>query len=87
MAWPKRLSLEPTQDVEAPLRFTLSVVQAMLAAGALDEAQRHKVRDENSEPMMAPNPPHMRVKRWRAQGLTLRLEQNYWSCGKPKFHL
>lgn len=81
------LSLDPTQDVDARLRFTLSDVQAMLAAGVLDEAQRYEVLDGEIVPMMAPNPPHMRAKRWLARELTLRLERNYWVCSEPTFHL
>ena len=81
------LSLDPADDVDARLKFTLSDVQAMLAAGVLDDEQRYEVLDGEIVPMMAPNPPHMRVKRWLVDRLFRQLDETYWIDSEPTFHL
>ena len=81
------LAPNPAADLDARLRFTLSDVQAMLAAGVLDDDQRYEVLDGEIVPMMAPNPPHMRVKRWLARELTLQLGREFWIDSEPAFLL
>lgn len=81
------LALDPAAELDTRLKFTLSDVQAMLTAGVLDDEQRYEVLDGEIVPMMAPNPPHMRVKRWLARELTLRLQRDFWVCSEPTFHL
>lgn len=57
--------IEPTSEEEAPrLKFTLSDVRAMAAAGLLEDRVRYEVIEGEIVPMMAPNPPHTRMKRW-----------------------
>ena len=67
------LAPPPNSDAEPRLRFKASDVRAMLEAGVLDDERHYEVIDGEIIPMMAHNPPHIEVKRWLLNELTLQL--------------
>lgn len=82
-------TLAPTapHDGEDRVRFTASDVSRMLDAGILDDERRYEVIDGEIIEMMAPNPPHMRVKRWLLNRLYRQLDDSYWIDSEPSFFL
>lgn len=75
------------QDSEDRVRFTASDVNRMLEAGILDDERRYELIDGEIIEMMAPNPPHMRVKRWLLDQLYHQLGRSYWIDSEPSFFL
>ena len=75
------------QDGEDRVRFTASDLHRMLDAGILNDERRYEVIDGEILEMMAPNPPHMRVKRWLLRQLYLQLGDRYWIDSEPGFYL
>ncbi len=69
------------------VRFTASDVRRMLDAGILDDERRYEVIDGEIIEMMAPSPPHMRVKRWLLRQLYFQLGDRYWIDSEPGFYL
>jgi Uma2 family endonuclease len=74
-------------EAEDRVRFTASDVRAMLDAGILDDERRYEVIDGEIVEMMVHNPPHIRVKRWLLNELTLQLGRSFWVDSEPTFYL
>jgi Uma2 family endonuclease len=75
---------DPAED---RIRFTASDVRRMLEAGILDDERRYEVIGGEIFEMMAPNPPHIRVKRWLLDQLFHRLGRSYWIDSEPGFYV
>jgi Uma2 family endonuclease len=74
-------------DADDRVRFTASDVRRMLDAGILDDERRYEVIEGEIIEMMAPNPPHMKVKRWLLDRLYRQLDRSYWIDSEPSFFL
>lgn len=80
--------IEPASEEDAPrLKFTLSDVRAMAQAGLLDDRVHYEVIEGEIVPMMAPNPPHTRMKRWLGEKLTVALAGQFWVDVESPFYL
>jgi Uma2 family endonuclease len=74
-------------DTDDRVRFKASDVRRMLDAGILDNERRYEVIDGEIIEMMAPNPPHIHVKRWLLDQLFHQLRQSCWIDSEPTFFL
>lgn len=81
------LTLPDAEPAEDRVRFTASDVNRMLEAGILDDERRYEVIDGEILEMIAPNPPHMRVKRWLLDQLYHQLGRTHWIDSEPGFYL
>jgi Uma2 family endonuclease len=81
------LTHDQAQDADRPVHFTASDVSRMLDAGILDDERRYEVIDGEIIEMMAPNPPHIRVKRWLLDQLYQQLGQTFWIDSEPGFYV
>jgi Uma2 family endonuclease len=79
------LAADEIVDIEDRVRFRLSDVRRMLETGILDDERRYEVIDGEILEMMAPNPPHMRVKRWLLDRLYRQLDVSVWIDSEPTF--
>jgi Uma2 family endonuclease len=72
---------------EQRLGFTVEDVRRMLRAGILDDERRYELIEGEIIPVQAHNPPHMRVKRWLYQKVTLALGEDYWVDSESSLYL